>query len=207
MKQLSIVFFVIMTSTLSVQSSDLDDGDWYFGMIVLNGGHTLKGEIQYDLDKDVTLFRQDDKVKAFSMYDVNNFRFMDEQRNTLRKFYAMPYQLRNGQSRIMFFELIFEDGFALFNREKTIRKNQAAITEKPILEDEEQGRKSKVKVSQYFVFTPEGKFVKIYTEKDDLADKLFLNPKERKVMDQFIQSNKLDLKNRSDFIKLIYEFV
>ena len=132
---------------------------------------------------------------------------MDEQRNTLRRFYALPYQLRNGQSRIMFFELIFEDGFALFNREKTIRKNQAAITEKPILEDEEQGRNSKVKVSQYYVFTPKGKFVKIYTEKDDLADYLSLNPKERKAMDQFIQSNKLDLKNRSDFIKLIYEFV
>jgi len=35
----------------------------------------------------------------------------------------------------MFLELIFEDSFALFNREKTIRRNQSALTEKPTLEE------------------------------------------------------------------------
>lgn len=170
---------------------------------MLNGGHTPKGELKYDLDKDVTLLRQGDKVKAISVYDINNFRFMDKKRHTLRRFYTMPYQLKNGQQRLMF----FEDGFSLFNREKTIRKKQASVTETPILEDVDGRKNGKVKVSEYYLFTPEGKFVKIYTDKEDLADKLSLNPKERKAISRFIQMNDLDLNNRSDFIKVIYEFV
>ncbi len=49
--------------------------------------------------------------------------------------------------------------------------------------------------------------VKIFIEKEDLVHKLSLNQKERRAMSRFIQTNNLDLDNRSDFIKVTYEFV
>jgi hypothetical protein len=65
------------------------------GVILSGSDGDQPGVIQYDLDKDVALLRQCDKVKAFSVYDVYSFRFMDDQRNMLRGFYTMPFQLKN----------------------------------------------------------------------------------------------------------------
>jgi hypothetical protein len=88
-----------------------------------------------------------------------------------------------------------------------VRKKQAAISKLPFVEDKSSGDDKKVKVFTYYVFTPEGKFVKIFTEKNDLANKLSLDQKERRDMKRFIYENDLNLNNRSDFIRVIYEFV
>jgi len=207
MKKLSIFFSIMLLAIFSVEAGGINENDWHRGVIVLNGGHTLKGKIQYDLEQNIAILKKGDKMKAFSVYDVNYFRFMDSKRRTLRKFFSMPYRLKSGQQRLMFFELVFEDNFVLFNREKTVRKKQAAVSELPFVEDRSNGDEDKVKVFTYYVFTPEGKFVKIFTEKNDLANKLSLNREERRDMQRFIYENDLNLNNRSDFIRVIYEFV
>lgn len=208
MKQLSIFFSLMIMLTFTVEAGGIKKNEWHDGMIVLNGGHKLEGKIQYDLKQNIAILKKDDRMKAFSVYDINYFRFMDDKRKTLRNFYAMPYRQANGQERLMFFELVFEDDFALFNRETTVRKKEAALSEMPFVDDNRNSdRNENVKVFNYYVFTPDGKFVKIYTEKNDLADKLSLNREERKDMQRFIYENDLNLNNRSDFIRVIYEFV
>ena len=205
MKRISIFLSLIFSISFLAQAGGIKKNEWNPGTIYLKEGNSLSGKIQYDLDKNIVVLKKNDKLKAFSVHNVDYFMFKDMKRRTVRKFYSMPYRLTDGQRRTMFFELVFNDNFALFNREKTVKRKQAAMTEQPHLIDKND--REHVKVFTYFVFTPEGKFKKIFTEESDLARKLSLNQQEKKNMRRFINDNKLDLKNRSDFIRVIYEFV
>lgn len=206
MKRVNIFLAIIFCISLHAQAGGISKRNWHPGTVYLKSGGSLSGEIQYDLERNVAILKKDDRMKAFSVHNVDYFQIKDQKRRTVRKFYSMPYLLENGQQRLMFFELVFYDNFALFNREKTIKKEQAALSKRPHVIDRS-GDNENVKVFTYYVFTPEGKFKKIHTEESDLARKLSLNREEKKNMRRFIFDNKLDLKNRSDFIRVIYEFV
>lgn len=172
---------------------------------MLNDGKILKGKIQYDLKQNVAMIKKKGLVKAFSAYNVNYFRFMDSERSMIRSFYSMPFFQENGQERLMFFELVFEDGFALFNRELTVPKKHAVLVERPYVQKGEE--EDLVNISDYYIFTPDGDFLRVETEKSDLVDKLSLSSKETREMEEFIDENQLDLDYPSDFIKVIYKVV
>ena len=205
MKKVAISLILIFCVSSFAQSDGLFKKKWNPGEVFFIEGGSLSGEIQYDLDKNVVILKKDGKLKAYSVHSIDYFLVKDQKRKSVRKFYSMPYRLEDGQSRTMFFELVFNDNFALFNRGKTVRKQQAKFTEMPhVIDDEDQ---KNVEVFTYYVFTPEGNFRKIFTEENDLVMKLSLNRKEKKSLHRFIYDNDLDLKNRSDFIRVIYEFV
>lgn len=205
MKKLCLFYALFFCLWANLKAGDLPKDDWNVGEIMLNNGDVLKGKIQYDLQQNVAMIKDEGLVKAFGAYNVNYFRFMDSERSMVRSFYSMPYPQDNGQERLMFFELIFEDGFALFNRELSVLKKHAVLSERPYIQEDED--MEEVKIFSYYVFTPDGSFQKIETEEKDLVEKLSLDRKEKKEMQKFIHENGLDLNSRSDFIRVIYEVV
>ncbi|WPP50211.1 hypothetical protein [Catalinimonas niigatensis] len=204
MKKLHLFYALFFCLWTSLEAGDLPKDDWNVGEIMLNNGEILKGEIQYDLKQNVAMIKKKGLVKAFGAYNIDYFRFMDSARSMIRSFYSMPYSQKNGQERLMFFELVFEDGFALFNRELSVPQKHAVLAERPYIQREDKGV---VSISSYYIFTLDGNFQKIETEASDLADKLSLDRKEKKEMEKFIIENQLDLNYASDFIKVIYEVV
>jgi len=205
MMKRNTLFLAIILCSMQAVAGGIDKNDWNPGEIVLRNGNRLSGQMQYDLEQNVAILKNDGKMRAFSVYNVDYFRILDNERKTVRSFYTMPYTQDNGQERYMFFELVFKDNFALFNREHTTTKQQAMIAEMPYVNQVDS--EDKVKVFTYYVFTPDGEFQKIYTEERDVARKLSLNKQERRDMMKYIHENNLNLNNRSDFIRLIYEFV
>ncbi|WP_277479163.1 hypothetical protein [Catalinimonas alkaloidigena] len=194
-----------MCLLFNAHASDLPKRDWNWGKILLKEGNVLEGEIQHDLDQNVVLLKKEGVVKAFSVYNVNYFKVIDEDRGMIRNFYSMPYE-QNGHERLMFFELVFEDGFVLFSRESKVAKKHAQLKKVPYVQDGTYDS-SLVKVSNYYLFMPDGTFQAIHTDFSSIVDSLSLNKEEKKEMRQFILQNDLDLNDRSDFIKVLYEMV
>lgn len=206
MRKSSFFILILICLSYSVSATDIPKKDWDDGKIHLNGGKMLEGEIQPNLDQNVVLLKSDGVVKAFSVYNVNLFKILDAERGMIRSFYSMPYEQQNGQQRLMFFELVFEDGFALFSRESSVAKKHAKLKKVPYVQEGDKDR-SMVKISSYFLLTADGNFQKIKTDMGDIVDTLSLNKQEKKEMRQFILHNDLNLKDRSDFIRVIYEMV
>jgi len=204
MRQIGFVWALILFVCTYVEAKDLPKNNWNYGQVVLKNGEVIKGDIQYDLKQNVALVKSKGLVKAYSVYNVDFFRFMDEHLKMIRSFYSMPYTYENGQQRLMFFELVFEDGFALFNRELDVAKQQAMVSKQYYVEKAED---ELVTIFNYFILTPDGTFRSILNEQGDLAEKLSLNKRERKEMRNFISDHNLDLQNRADFIKVIYKLV
>ena len=205
MRKLSFFCAVFLCLWISADANGLPEEGWNVGEIVLSSGEKIKGEIQYDLDQNVAMIKHDGLVKAFSAYNIDHFRFLDTEMSMIRSFYTLPFQNGNEPERLMFFELIFEDGFAIFNRELEVSKKHAVLAQRPYVQNNEV--EELVKISSYYIFTPDGNFQKVKTEESDLADKLSLGKQEKKEMRQFIYENELNLNYRSDFIKVIYEVV
>ena len=205
MKKLGILCAVLLWVFQTAQAIDIGKKNWYKGEIVLRNGEKLSGKVQYDLKQNVAVIKYDGKMQAYSAFNVDYFKIIDSKRRTLRSFYSMPFINPKGLKRLMFFELIFEDKFAIFNREHKARKEHAMLSEIPFVEDKE--TEKEVTVFTYYVFTPDGNFQKVLTEKADLVKKLSLNRREKKNLENFIYENDLNLNNRSDFIRVIYEFV
>ncbi|MFP4093845.1 MAG: hypothetical protein ACLFUB_05140 [Cyclobacteriaceae bacterium] len=209
MNKLGIFLALMMCFSIFAQAADIGTDikkkDWHQGKLVLQNGDTYKGKIRYDLDQNVAMVRIDGTIKAFSAHVVDYFRFMDQELKTLRRFYTMPYENKRGMERLMFFELVFQDGFALFNRESTVRKKQAMLAELPFIDRSD--REDEVTVFSYFIFMPDGDFKPIEAEQQDLINKLALDKEQTKEMRAYIHEHELNLKNRSDFIRVIYKFI
>jgi hypothetical protein len=206
-KKLNILAICLLCFTLLAQATDINEKDWNRGKIVLQDGTSYSGELKYDLKQNVAMIKQKGTIKAFSAHQVDYFRFMDIKRKTLRRFYTMPYENQRGIERLMFFELVFQDGFVLFNRERTVRKRQAMLSELPFMSNGTNRNNERVTVFSYFIFMPDGQFKPLQAEQQDLIDKLALSKEERKDMRDFIHDHDINLKNRSDFIRLLYEIV
>jgi hypothetical protein len=205
MKKLGILCAALLCVFLTAQAIDINKKDWHQGEIILSNGDKLTGKVQYDLKQNVAIIKYDGKMQAYSAFKVDYFKIIDRKRRTLRSFYTMPFRNQKGIERLMFFELIFEDNFAIFNREHKARKEHAMLSEIPFVEEKE--AEEEVTIFTYYVFTPDGNFRKVLTEKSDLVKKLSLNRSEKKNLENFIYENDLNLTNRSDFIRVIYEFV
>lgn len=206
MRKSSVFLLIFICLSYYVSATGLPKKDWDSGKIYLNEGKMLEGEIQPNFEQNVVLLKTDGVVKAFSVYNVNLFKILDDERGMIRSFYSMPYEQQNGQQRLMFFELVFEDGFALFSRELSVAKKHAKLKKVPYIQEGNNDR-SMVKISSYYLLTSDGNFQKIQSDIGDIVETLSLNKEEKREMRQFILHNDLNLKDRSDFIRVIYEMV
>ncbi len=178
-------------------------GDWYKGELVLQDGQKLKGELQLNFALNTVLLKQDTIVKAFSPYSVSYFKFKEGER--IRTFYTLFYQQPGVGESLMFFELVFNNNFALFNREAIIQKEYAIMADLPcsINPNDE----LTVIVYQYYLFLPEGKLIRFDTNSTDVSSILASNKQERKQINNYIFENGLDLNNRSDLIKVLDHYI
>ena len=77
---------------------------WNRGELVLQNGTVLTGELNYNWRAEIVQYRAENTIKAFSAFQVREFKYFDDQLNTLRKFVAMDYPIKPSSPRIAFLE-------------------------------------------------------------------------------------------------------
>lgn len=82
---------------------------WNQGKISLLNGTVLEGELSYNWKAEIVQYRQENTIKAFSAFQVQEFRYFDTELNTLRKFVAIDYPIKPLLPRPVFLEE-FENG-------------------------------------------------------------------------------------------------
>lgn len=167
---------------------------WHEGMVVLESGDTLRGQIKYDLQQDIIQFT--DKrgtIEALSARKVLICEIFDKTINQYRQFYSLPYNATSGYRTPVFFELVAEGKLTVLCRERL--ENQT--TSSPYY----YGSFSRtVLVNKYFLLKENGDIVDFSTRRNDF---LQLVGKHADIMNGFMKDNKLQLDDKKELARII----
>jgi hypothetical protein len=171
---------------------------WHEGMVVLETGDTLRGQVKYDLQQDLIQFtgKTDKKgtIEALTARKVLFCEIFDKTVGQYRQFYSLPYYTTSGYRTPVFFELIGEGKLTVLSRERL--ENQTSSS--PYYYGATYSRT--VLVNKYYTLQENGEITEVSTRKADFA-KLF--GKQADHMNDYIKDNKLDLDEKLDLITII----
>jgi hypothetical protein len=168
---------------------------WHEGKIVLVKGDTIRGNIKYDLERDIVQINNQQGTEAYTAKKMLYFNFIDETTRQYRQFYALPYSITTEYKTPIFFEVFFEGKMTLLAREfitiKTTSFGGAGL-----------GGNSysrQVLAYRYYFLDDRGKIVRYQGNKRQLYQ--ILKNRETEVK-QFIKNNRLKYDDKSDMILL-----
>lgn len=95
-----IVWLMAAGSSVLARNSDV----WSQGELVLMNGTELKGDIGYNWKAEIVQYREGNKIRAYSPYQVRAFRYFDDHQNVLRKFVTFEQATKSGRQRPLFLE-------------------------------------------------------------------------------------------------------
>jgi hypothetical protein len=77
---------------------------WNRGELSLANGTVLTGDLSYNWKAEIVQYQEGNTIKAFSAFQVKEFKYFDTQFNVLRKFIAVDYPLKQSFKRVLFLE-------------------------------------------------------------------------------------------------------
>jgi len=77
---------------------------WSNGELSLKNGVVLTGELEYNWKAEIVQFREGNAIKAYSAFQVKEFKYFDDRLNTLRKFITVDYPIKESVHTPRFME-------------------------------------------------------------------------------------------------------
>ncbi len=104
--------YVLLTTLLltSIFVSAQRNSHWIEGKVTFKNGETQYRMLNYDatVSEGLLQLREDDKVLTYSVKEVDEFSFFDDDAGQWRRFYALPLYLVQGDvTRTFFMELVY----------------------------------------------------------------------------------------------------
>lgn len=124
------LFFLCVGFIVSPASAQLEQDLWFNGLVELESGRFIKGQLSYysDFENGLLQIRADGKTYSFDANQVVRFEFNDPQLQRNRVFYSLPYSPPGLPNDIMlFFEALYEGPY-LSVLSKTEIRNQTRST-------------------------------------------------------------------------------
>ena len=180
------------------------DSQWEKGQVTLHDGRIVPGDLQYDLESNVVVVKVAQQMRAFSSHSVRSFTITDEMP---RKYFAVPFQLPGGTVQPMFFQLVYDGSFTLFVREREVYEKALRSAKLPMIKRAQKEEEDQVLALQYYAYMPDGSFQEVTTSRRDLSHLLSLNEDGVKVLNHYINDEKIDFTRQPDIIQLIYHFL
>ena len=115
---LSLLFSIGCFVVYAQDSLDLDTERWYEGYLVTTNGDTLRGELSYNMVTNMVKVRQRDQMRVFSSFQTFHYKLYDEVDRRWRRFFSIPYSLKNDHPTPVLFELLSEGKLSLLARER-----------------------------------------------------------------------------------------
>ncbi len=184
-----LIFFLPLFGRSQQFPSDL----WHIGKLVLVSEDTLKGDIKYNLGKDIVQVEVNKKIFTYSAQNIFYFEIYDETSESYREFYVLPYGLVTSYKTPVIFEVLIKGNITLLSREyigvKNIQ-NPYSYGSYP----------QEVLLYNYYFLDIEGTITKYSMKKNDLF--LAVAKKQNQVM-EYMRANKLHHDKRNDLVRII----
>jgi hypothetical protein len=169
---------------------------WHSGKVVLVNNDTIRGNIKYDLEKDIIQINNKAGTEAYTVKKVLYFGFLDETSRSYRQFYALPFNTTSQYKTLLFFEVFLEGKMTLLAREyltvKTVNYGSAAFAG---------GNYSKQLLAYtYYFLDDKGRITQFQNKKKQLYQ--ILQRKESSIK-RYIKNNRLRFDDKSEMMQLV----
>jgi len=127
-----------MKETQEILSNLEGDHSSYMGTILLNDGTKARGMISYNDRTAVVSFKSNSKSGTYNARNLTGFEFYDSTARSLRTFYSMEYEMRDGGSRtLQFFEVVrqYKDFAVMIKVDPISIKKRTGVVEASVLGD------------------------------------------------------------------------
>jgi hypothetical protein len=174
------------------------------GKVSLTNPETeIEGDILYNLPKNTLLVStKEGQTLSLTSSRVASFSLTDGLNGKKREFFAIPYQTDKGYKRPVFFELLYEDNFALFCREDIVEDQipvgmnyGVGMVGAPV-----GYRYVKKEVFSYFLLTDSDQIIALDNDPKKIVEQF---PSHRSELSSYIQTQGLDMRKPTDLIRLV----
>jgi len=180
-------------------TQELPNEMWHPGVIVLNDGDSIRGNIQYDFKTNLVQLATEGQVKAFSSQQLLSVSFHGQYFKRFRYFYALPFSINGSVDVPVFFEILEEGPITLMSREYVVVQNNNNYNS-PFYRGTPRTLNSRSILSyDYFFLTGDGRIVQYSEKKKDLLS--FFGRYQNEV-EKYMRKNKLRYDRQLDLIKI-----
>jgi hypothetical protein len=198
-KLILLVVFISLPQLTSAQKYLFSKNYWHRGEITLHTGQTFVGFVRYHLNHNLVELKsyKAQFTKTFGSAQIEQFSIFDTLTKVERTFYTLPSSTQLGQSRTIFFELIGNNDFEVLTREKVVMKPHNKG-----LDLKGSGKYDLVLEDDFYYLDTNGK-ARSCGQVEELASIIEIPFAELR---QYIKTNKLNMRQRTDFMSLINHF-
>ncbi|GAA5028863.1 hypothetical protein GCM10011506_13840 [Marivirga lumbricoides] len=195
----SLVFILFLFGSVVLHSQDLPNEMWHPGLVVLEEGDTLRGQIQYDFKTNLVQLAIDNKIKTFSSQQVLFLNFHCQFFKRFRYFYSIPYRLKGSMNVPVFFEILAEGRLTLMSREYVVVESINRYGN-PMYRPLGVGGTREILTYDYYLLTDNGD-INLYLEKK--KDLLPYFGRYEDEMAKYIRKNKLKVDKQQDLVRIV----
>lgn len=166
---------------------------WHEGKIVIEGGDTLRGQLQYNMQTELVQLQANSKLETYTPRKIVFFEIFDKTVNRYRQFYSLPFALTGQYKTPVFFELLNEGKITLLSREKLEYKTYSSFYS--------YGTYTRlVLTNAYYVLKEDGSLQDFNGKKNDFYD---LMGSKKEEVQKFAKANKLNFNNKYEMVRVI----
>ncbi|KXX70675.1 hypothetical protein AVL50_07590 [Flammeovirga sp. SJP92] len=198
-KALTYLLFFILP--LSVSAQDFPSEYWHQGEVDLTNGNSMRGRIKYSLEEGVESIQVivNGVIKSYGAQNVQSFEIMDAMTKRQRVFFSLPFKKSKGYVKNHFFELIEEgEPYILFARERIAEVSETSYD--PYWGSNFNTRR-RVLVHDFYLMDMFADIRQVDMRKEETMLAYFGKYKDK--VKAFININKLDYKDREDFLQIV----
>ncbi|AZQ62140.1 hypothetical protein EI427_07805 [Flammeovirga pectinis] len=197
----SLSIFIITLFPIFTFAQDFPSEFWHAGEVDLTNGSSLKGRIKYSLEEEVESIQVivNGVIKSFGAQNVASFEILDKLTKRQRVFYSLPFKRSKGYVKNHFFELLEEgEPYILFTRERIAEVSETSYD--PYWGSNFNTRR-KILVYDFYLMDMYAEMRQVDTRKLETMLAYFGKYKDK--IEAFIKINKLDYKDREDFLQIV----
>lgn len=167
---------------------------WHDGKIVLVDGDTLRGMVKYDFQQNLVQYIiNNNQAEVYTARKVLMVEIFDETAHRYRKFFVLPYLNESNYKTPMFFELLEEGKITLLSRDVLEYKTYNSYYAYG-------GITRLVETSYYYLLKEDGSIEAFKANRNDV---LAMMGTQRKSVEKYIKSNRLDFDSKYDVAKIV----
>ncbi len=166
---------------------------WHEGKVVLDGGDTLKGKLQYNMQTELVQLQANQKLETLTPRKVVFFEIFDQTVNRYRQFYSLPFALTGQYKAPVFFELLTEGKLTLLSREKLEYKTYSSFYV--------YGTYTRLVLTNlYYLLKENGTIQEFIGKRNDFYE---LMGSKKDEVEKYAKANRLDFANKYNVVRII----
>lgn len=200
--KLKFLYFTILLfilSSLNLSAQQLPNEMWHPGIVVLESGDTIRGNLQYDFKTNLVQLTDEKRIQTFTSQKLLYLSFHCQYFKRIRYFYSIPYRLKGNMNVPVLFEILAEGKITLMSREYVILENSNRFGN-PMYRPRGGFYSREILTYDYYLLTDDGRISKYEEKKKDLLP--YFGRYENEVS-SYMKDKRLKADKQGDLVKII----